>query len=55
MSDRNRELTAPEYRRRAAKCMEVAERTSLHAHRDLMLQMAQQWLELARKAEEEEP
>ncbi len=42
---------AQEYRRQAAACLEVAERMSLNADRALMLEMAQQWLELARKAE----
>jgi hypothetical protein len=49
-----RDSKADEYRRQAAACLEVAERMSVHADRDLMLQMAQQWLELARKAEAEE-
>ncbi len=42
---------AAEYRRRAAACLEVAERMSLHTDRALMLEMAQQWLDLARKLE----
>jgi len=46
-----RESKAAEYRRQAAACLEVAERMSLKNDRTLMLQMAQQWLELARRAE----
>jgi hypothetical protein len=42
---------AKEYRRQAAACLEVAERMSVVADRDLMMQMAQQWLALARQAE----
>jgi len=37
----------------AASCIEVAERMSLHADRDRLLEMAQHWLDLARKAEAE--
>jgi hypothetical protein len=48
-----RENRAAEYRRQAAACLEVAERMSLNADRALMLEMAQQWLELARRAEAE--
>jgi hypothetical protein len=39
------------YRKHVADCMEVAERMSLREDRDLMLEMAERWLELARKAE----
>jgi hypothetical protein len=52
MDDRARQLAA-DYRRRAASCQEVAERMSVHADRDLMLEMAEKWLELARKIERE--
>jgi hypothetical protein len=42
---------AAEYRKKAAACLEVAEQMSLIQDRALMLEMAQQWLELARRAE----
>jgi hypothetical protein len=44
---------AAEYRKKAVACLEIAERMSLNADRALMLEMAQQWLELARRAEAE--
>jgi hypothetical protein len=46
--------SAEECRRNAAECREVAKRTSLRTERARMLQMAEHWLELARKAEAEE-
>jgi hypothetical protein len=49
-----REGRAAEYRRQAAACLEVAERMSLRDDRALLLDMAQQWLELAMRAEAEE-
>ena len=42
------------YRSRAAACLEVAERMALREDRALMLQLAQQWLDLARKSAGEE-
>jgi hypothetical protein len=42
---------AAEYRKQADACLEVAERMSLSTDRVRMLEMAQYWLELARKAE----
>ena len=44
---------AAEYRRMAASCLEVAERMSLDADRARLLEMARQWLDLAREAEAE--
>jgi hypothetical protein len=46
---------AAEYRRHAANCLEVAERMSLDTDRLRMMEMAQLWLDLAKKAEEEGP
>jgi len=40
---------ASEYRRQAAVCLEVSERMLRVEDRALMLQLAQQWLELARE------
>jgi hypothetical protein len=40
-----------EYRRQAAICMEIARQMSLIEDRQLMLEMAEKWLELARKLE----
>jgi len=45
---------AAEYRRKAAACLEVADRMSLDGDRALMLEMAQTWLELAQRAEAEQ-
>ena len=42
---------AAEYRRKAAMCLTVAERMSLDSDRAMMLEMAQNWLELAQRAE----
>jgi len=42
---------AAEYRKLAAQCLEVAERMSLRADRERMMDMATRWLEMARKAE----
>jgi len=50
----DRQDKAAEYRRQAAACLEVADQMSLASDRELMLQMAQQWLALARQAEGEE-
>jgi len=46
-----RKSKAAEYRRQAAACLEVAEHMSLKDDRTHVLQMAQQWLDLARRAE----
>jgi len=46
---------AAEYRREAASCLEVAERMSLSADRARMMEMAQRWLDLAKKAEDDQP
>lgn len=43
---------AAEYREKANRCIEIAEQMSLHKDRDLMLDMAKHWLDLARQAEE---
>ena len=45
---------ADEYRRLAADCLEVAERMSLREDRARMMEMAQRWLDLAKKAEADE-
>jgi hypothetical protein len=45
---------AAEYRRLAAGCIQVAERTSLAADRLRMMEMAQRWLDLAKQAEEKQ-
>jgi len=44
---------AKRYREQAKACLDAAERMSLDDDRARMLQMAQQWLELAIKAEKE--
>jgi hypothetical protein len=46
--------SAEEYRRNATECLEVAKRMTLRTERERMFDMAQQWLELAQKAEAEE-
>ena len=43
---------ADQYKRRAAECVRMAERTDSAADKALLLQMAQTWLRLAEKAEE---
>jgi hypothetical protein len=48
-----RQEKAAEFRRQAAACIEVADRMSLQEDRARMTEMAQRWLELARKAEAE--
>jgi hypothetical protein len=49
-----REDKAAEYRKKAAECLDIAEQMSLISDRALMLEMAQQWLELARRLEAED-
>jgi hypothetical protein len=44
---------AAEFRRRAAICIDVAQRMSLREDQEQMLQVAEHWLELARRAEAE--
>jgi hypothetical protein len=44
---------AAEYRRLAAECIEVAEGMSLREDRSRMMEMAQHWLYLAKKAKSE--
>lgn len=44
---------APEYRRQAEICFEMAKQMSLIEDRDRLLKMAEQWLGLARNAEAE--
>jgi hypothetical protein len=44
---------AAEFRRQAAACLEVAERMSLEEDRARMIEMAEHWFELARRAEAE--
>ena len=46
-----RENKAVEYRRKAAACLEIARQMSLHKDRELMLEMANHWLDMARRAE----
>ena len=41
-----------QYKRRAAECVRMAERTDHADDKALLLQMAQTWLRLAEKAEE---
>ena len=43
---------ADQYKRRAAECVRMAERTSSEDDKALLLQMAQTWMRLAEKAEE---
>jgi hypothetical protein len=44
---------AAEFRRQAAACLEVAQRMSLEEDRARMIEMAEHWFELARRAEVE--
>ena len=43
---------ADQYKRRAAECVRMAERTDNADDKALLLQMAQTWLRLAEKAED---
>jgi hypothetical protein len=43
-----------EFRKRAAECLEVAERMSLKDDKQRMVAMAEHWLELARLADTEQ-
>ena len=43
---------AEQYKRRAAECIRMAERTDNPEDKTLLLQMAQTWLRLAEKLEE---
>jgi hypothetical protein len=43
---------ADQYKRRAAECVRMAERTDNPDDKALLLQMAQTWLRLAEKAED---
>jgi hypothetical protein len=43
---------ADQYKRRAAECVRMAERTDSAEDKTLLLQMAETWLRLAEKAEE---
>ena len=45
---------ADEYRRYAAECVRVAQTTSTPTDKQLMLEMAQKWRELAEKVERKE-
>jgi hypothetical protein len=47
----DRKTKAAEYRRQASLCLEVAERMSVRADRESMMQMAEHWLALAREME----
>jgi hypothetical protein len=47
------ESKAARYRREAKACIDVAERMSVRADRLRIMEMAQQWLELAERAEAE--
>ena len=42
---------AASYRKRAASCLEVAERMSLDSDRQRMIDMSLYWLEMAEKAD----
>jgi hypothetical protein len=44
---------AAEFRRQAAICFEVAQRISLKEEQERMMQVAEHWLELAKRAEAE--
>jgi hypothetical protein len=44
-------MSASEYRRLAAECLELARRMSLHRDRAHLMEMAQRWLGLAAEAE----
>ena len=44
---------AAEFRRQAATCLQVAQRMSLEEDRKRMVEMAEHWFELARRAETE--
>jgi hypothetical protein len=44
---------AAEFRRHAAICLDVAQRISLKEDREQMRQVAERWLELAKRAEAE--
>jgi hypothetical protein len=43
---------ADQYKRRAAECVRLAERTDSAGDKALLLQMAQTWMRLADKAED---
>ena len=43
---------ADQYKRRAAECVRMAERTDNAEDKALLLQMAQTWMRLAEKAED---
>ena len=43
---------ADQYKRRAAECVRMAERTDDAGDRALLMQMAQTWMRLAEKAED---
>ena len=43
---------ADQYKRRAAECVRMAERTANAEDKALLLQMAQTWMRLADKAED---
>jgi len=44
---------ADEYRRYAAECLRVAQKTNNPSDKAMMLEMAQRWLELAERSERE--
>jgi hypothetical protein len=44
---------AAQFRKRAAECLEVAERMSLKDDKARMIAIAEHWLQLARRAEAE--
>ena len=50
----NEQYKAVEYRRQATSCLEVARRISLRDERERLLEMAEQFLALAKEAEAEE-
>jgi hypothetical protein len=52
-SSENAQDRAARYRREAKACLEVADRVSLRSDRVRMMEMAEGWLQLARKAEAE--
>ena len=44
---------AVEYRQKAVQCLELAQRMSLRQDREQMMQIAQQWISEAQKAEQQ--
>jgi len=51
----DQESRSARYRCLASECLEIAQHIPFRDDRERMMQMAQQWLEFAEKAEREEP